>query len=43
MNKFQTNIMIYISRNLLTNDTLGKLNKKFNQMDKNRDGRISWK
>ena len=43
MNKFQTNIMIYISRNLLTNDTLGKLNKKFNQIDKNRDGRISWK
>ena len=43
MNKFQTNIMMYISRNLLTNDTLGKLNKKFNQIDKNRDGRISWK
>lgn len=42
MTKFQSNIITFMTHNLMTSKSLAKLEKKFNEMDKNNDGRISW-
>jgi hypothetical protein len=42
MNRFQATIMAFISHNLLTNETISRIEKKFMKMDKNKDGKISW-
>ena len=43
LSRFQNNIVTFISHNLLTSKSLGNLEKKFSEIDKNKDGRISWK
>ena len=42
MNKFQSSIITFISHNLLSAKQISKLEKKFNEIDKNKDGKISW-
>ena len=42
MSKFQSNIITFMSHNFTSSKSLAKLEKKFNEIDKNHDGRISW-
>jgi hypothetical protein len=43
INKFQSAVITFISYNLVEAKSLTKLQDKFNKIDTNNDGKISWR